>query len=179
MVFMEKEDAIETINNIVAENDISACEIKVCSEAVMDVNLMKATMLGMFQKILDLEENTNEGSSNEAYIWAEEHIPEKIRKDLGIEKPKSYKFVKYRFDVDLVVPENFTEEQINEYARKFLSSHCEEGCIIKTIYLDSLTSIFPESYENSIEDFKDEDFLVKDERRIDYGKKEEVYESHK
>lgn len=171
MVFTEKEDAIETINNIVAENDISACEIKVCSEAVMDVNLMKATMLGMFQKILDLEDNTNEGSSNEAYTWAEEHIPEKIRKDLGIEKPKSYKFVKYRFDVDLVVPENFTEEQINEYARKFLSSHCEEGCIIKTIYLDSLTSIFQESYENSIEDFKDEDFLVKDERRIDYGEK--------
>ena len=115
MVFTEKEDAIETINNIVAENDISACEIKVCSEAVMDVNLMKATMLGMFQKILDLEENTNEGSSNEAYIWAEEHIPEKIRKDLGIEKPKSYKFVRYRFDVNLVVPSNFTEEQINEF----------------------------------------------------------------
>ena len=179
MVFMEKEDAIETINNIVAENDINACEIKVCSEAVMDVNLMKATMLGMFQKILDLEENTNEGSSNEAYIWAEEHIPEKIRKDLGIEKPKSYKFVRYRFDVNLVVPSNFTEEQINEYARKFLSNHYEEGSILKMKPLDSLTSIFPESYENSIEDFTDEDFLVKDERRIDYGKKEEVYEAQK
>lgn len=179
MVFMEKEDAIETINNIVSENDISACEIKVCSEAFMDVNLMKATMLGMFQKILDLEENTNEGSSNEAYIWAEEHIPEKIRKDLGIEKPKSYKFVRYRFDINLVVPANFTEEQINEYARKFLSNHYEEGSILKMKPLDSLTSIFPESYENSIGDFTDEDFLVKDERRIDYEKKEEVYEAQK
>ncbi len=177
MVFMEKEDAIETINNIVAENDISACEIKVCSEAVMDVNLMKATMLGMFQKILDLEENTNEGSSNEVYIWAEEHIPEKIRKDLGIDKPKSYKFVKYRFDINLVVPANFTEKQINEYAKRFFSNYFKDGLILRITPLDSITSIFPESYENSIEDFTDEDFLVKDERRIDYGKKEEVYEA--
>ena len=34
--------------------------------------------------------------------------------------------------------------------------------------LDSLTSIFPESYENSIGDFTDEDFYVPDERSIDY-----------
>ena len=172
---VKKYEAIETINKLISENDIKADEISVCrdtvatcNEAVMKSNLMKATMLGMFQKILDLEENTNEGSSNEAYIWAEEHIPEKIRKDLGIEKPKSYKFVRYRFDVNLVVPSNFTEEQINEYARKFLSNHYEEGSILKMKPLDSLTSIFPESYENSIGDFTDEDFYVPDEGSIDY-----------
>lgn len=170
-----KYEAIETINKLISENDIKADEISVCretvatcNEAVMKSNLMKSTILGMFQKILDLELYNTDVEKDEAYSWAEEHIPESLRKELGIEKPKYYQLVKYAPVVNLAVPANFTEAQIHEYAGKFLSKRCKAGDITSIIIEDEITSMFKESYENPVTDFTDEDFYVPDEGSIDY-----------
>lgn len=177
---VRKSEAIETINKLISENDIKADEIVSfreacskavatnCTEALMKEKIMKATLLGMFQKILDLERYNTDVEKDEAYSWAEEHIPDSLRRELGIEKPKYYQLVKYAPVVNLAVPANFTEAQIHEYAGKFLSKRCKAGDITSIIIEDEITSIFKESYENPVTDFTDEDFYVPDEGSIDY-----------
>ena len=163
---MEKAEKILQIEKIMREENLQPCEIPTCNSAIATIQSnAKEAIAGLKN---DIKHLTNIGkvlysglrqyaSAEDAYSFACDNIDSQFLDYLDIKSPKKYKLVTVDISVDLMVPDNWEESSIEDYA-------LQQDLAGSDFYINTAESeiedLYVERYEyaNSIDDFEECDF---------------------
>ena len=110
---IEKEVALTSIKAIMESNNIDITDIP-GSERIPQLQNSLTTAIFharcMYEKLID------EMGEDEAYKWAEDNISSDWREEIGIFKPRKYKSAVVTIEVNVIAPDIFSEEELEELA---------------------------------------------------------------
>ena len=110
---IEKEVALTSIKAIMESNNIDITDIP-GSERIPQLQTSLSTAIyqarNIYEKLID------EMGEDEAYKWAEDHISSDWREEIGIFKPRRYKSAVVTIEVNVIAPDTFETEQLEDLA---------------------------------------------------------------
>ena len=110
---IEKEVALTSIKAIMESNNIDITDIP-GSERIPQLQHSLSTAIfharNIYEKLID------EIGEDKAYEWAEDTISSDWREEIGIFKPRRYKSAVVTIEVNVIAPDIFETEQLEELA---------------------------------------------------------------
>ena len=110
---IEKEVALTSIKAIMESNNIDITDIP-GSERIPQLQNSLTTAIfharGMYEKLID------EMGEDKAYEWVCDNISSDWREEIGIFKPRKYKSAVVTIEVNVIAPDIFSEEELEELA---------------------------------------------------------------
>lgn len=118
---IEKEVALTSIKAIMESNNIDITDIP-GSERIPQLQQSLSTAIsharGMYEKLID------EIGEDEAYKWAEDNISSDWREEIGIFKPRRYKSAVVTIEVNVIAPDTFCTQELEELALNCDLANC-------------------------------------------------------
>lgn len=152
---LEKEVAITTIKTLMEDNDISIEEIpggQRISQLVYSLSNSISHARSIYEKLVDVL------GKDKAYDWAEANIPSDWRTEIGILPPKKYKSMEVSMRFSIIVPDNFSREEMEEVA---LSCNTLSDMSISFYKVEDgieRDDIEPDDFANDPDDFSESDW---------------------
>lgn len=99
---------------------------------------------------------------DKAYEWAEANISSDWRTEIGIMPPKRFKSMEVSMQISIIVPENFSREEMEEVALSCICGHSESKDISILFYKNAegirRDDIDLSDYANDPDDFNESDW---------------------
>lgn len=118
---IEKEVALTSIKAIMESNNIDITDIP-GSERIPQLQHSLSTAIyqarNIYEKLID------EMGEAEAYKWAEDNISSDWREEIGILKPRRYKSAVVTIEVNVIAPDTFCTQELEELALNCDLANC-------------------------------------------------------